>query len=250
MLTKTLNLQTEEQKTAHWKRVDRRRVAYWGVVQKKLEPLYKAEGDAITKAIKDKPTGQLISAAKLAINKGRKNWEKTLSAVSTALIEDFGNDTFSEIEGKEFKPTTEAIKKWIAEHIAEDVTTILETDLEDAKRVIVQGIDDGLTVPKIGSKLRDFYSNRSTYKAMRVARTEVTKSASFGSLEAAKQTGAIKTKTWLSSRDDRVRDAHAMMDGETVDIDGTFSNGCSAPGIGGDPEETIMCRCVLMYGTR
>jgi SPP1 gp7 family putative phage head morphogenesis protein len=116
--------------------------------------------------------------------------------------------------------------------------------------VILKGIDNGETVPQIGKQLRDFYSDRSAYKAMRVARTEVTQSASFGSLEAAKQTGAVKTKTWLSSRDDRVRDAHAMMDGETVDIDGTFSNGCSAPGIGGDAAETIQCRCVLMYGTR
>ncbi len=26
-----------------------------------------------------------------------------------------------------------------------------------------------------------------------------------------------------------------------------FSNGCDAPGIGGNPEETVNCRCVLAF---
>ena len=78
---------------------------------------------------------------------------------------------------------------------------------------------------------------------MRVARTEVTKAANFGTHEAAKQSGVVKTKLWLSSRDDRVRDEHEAIDGETVKLDGTFSNGLEYPS---EP----MCRCVLTFGTR
>lgn len=49
---KALNLQNEEQKTAHWKRIDRRRVGWWGVISKKIKPLYDAEAKAIEKALK------------------------------------------------------------------------------------------------------------------------------------------------------------------------------------------------------
>ncbi|GAH19767.1 unnamed protein product, partial [marine sediment metagenome] len=49
---KVLNLQTEEAKTAHWKRIDRRRIGWWGVVSKKVKPLYEAEAEAILKALK------------------------------------------------------------------------------------------------------------------------------------------------------------------------------------------------------
>lgn len=49
---KVLNLQTEEAKTAHWKRIDLRRLAWWGVVSKKIQPLYDAEIKAIEKALK------------------------------------------------------------------------------------------------------------------------------------------------------------------------------------------------------
>ena len=50
--TKALNLQTEEAKAAHWKRIDRRRVGWWGVVNRKIKPLYDAEAKAIEKALK------------------------------------------------------------------------------------------------------------------------------------------------------------------------------------------------------
>ena len=250
MMTKSFNMDTEEQKTAHWKRVDRRRVAYWGVVQRKIEPLYKSEVEAVIKAISGKPKGELINTAKRVIKEGRNDWEKVMVAVSTGIVEDFGNETFSDIEGKQFNPFSVAAKAWIAKHVAENVTSILDTDIEDARRVISAGVADNLTVSQMGKQLRDYYSDRSTFKAMRIARTEVTQSASFGSLEAAKQTGVVKTKIWISSRDDRVRDSHIDIDGEEVELDGTFSNGCSAPGIGGDAEETIQCRCALVYGTR
>ena len=51
IVTKALNVQTEEGKTAHWKRIDRRRVGWWGVINKKVLPLYEAEAKAVEKAI-------------------------------------------------------------------------------------------------------------------------------------------------------------------------------------------------------
>lgn len=253
MLNKSINLDTEEQKSTHWKRQDRHRIAYWGVVQKKIEPLYNSESEAIIKSLKGKPKNELVDAAKGAIDSGKDKWEKVMVAVSTSLVEDFGNETYSDIEdksAKQFSPFSQAARMWIAKHVAENVTSILDTNLLEAKVVIMKGVADNLTVPQIGRQLKQFYSDRSPYKAMRVARTEVTQSASFGNLEAARQSSVVKTKTWLSSRDDRVRDSHIAIDGETVDLNDNFSNGCSAPGIGGDPAETIQCRCVLMFGTR
>lgn len=48
---KALDLQNEEQKAAHWKRIDRRRIGWWGVVSKKVKPLYEDEAKAIEKAL-------------------------------------------------------------------------------------------------------------------------------------------------------------------------------------------------------
>ena len=80
---------------------------------------------------------------------------------------------------------------------------------------------------------------------MRVARTETSHAAGWGQREAARQSGVAKKKQFITSRDDRVRDSHAAMDGETVDFDETYSDGSMYPG-----ENDIMCRCAESYGTR
>jgi hypothetical protein len=56
---------------------------------------------------------------------------------------------------------------------------------------------------------------------------------------------ALMDKTWITVGDDRVRDEHRAMAGETVPFDNTFSNGEVIPG-----ESAYNCRCVLRYRQR
>jgi len=140
------------------------------------------------------------------------------------------------------------IRAWIAKHAAESINEILITNIEDVRRVILASTNEGLTVPQIGRRIKEFYIDRSPYKAMRTARTEVTQAAGFAQNESAKQGGVMKFHSWLSSRDDRVRDSHAMLDGEEQALNQPYSNGLMYPGDpGGDPAETIMCRCVERF---
>ena len=193
----------------------------------------------------------LTKAAEKAIDGLRADWLKVMTPILTAIIEDFGN-VVAEDYGAEkaekselkwqFNPASAAIRAWILKNSTEDITSILATNLDDVKRVILAGVDENLSTTQIAKNLRQFYDDRSPYKAMRVARTEVTKASSFGNIEAAKQSGVVKTKFWLSSRDDRVRPEHEDMDGEEVDLDANFSNGLEYPS---EP----MCRCVLMFHT-
>ena len=49
-------------------------------------------------------------------------------------------------------------------------------------------------------------------------------------------------KRWVTG--DNPRPEHAAMNGETVDIDEAFSNGCEWPGDdNGDPDTTCGCNC-------
>uniref|UniRef100_A0A6M3IP72 Putative portal protein n=1 Tax=viral metagenome TaxID=1070528 RepID=A0A6M3IP72_9ZZZZ len=240
---------SEEMKTLYWKRIDRERLGWWGLAFQKVEPLYYDEQKAVEKAIKK---GDMVGNAEKAIDSLSDKWTEVLEKLTFAIVEHFGKEIAPETMGKQawsFDPTHELVRAWIVNHAAESVKTILATNLEDVRKVLLASTDEGLTVPQIGRKLREFYSDRSSFKAMRVARTEVTQSASFGSLESAKQGGVMRKKIWLTSRDDRVRIDHLDMEGEEVELDGTFSNGCEAPGLGGDSSQVINCRCVLQYTT-
>jgi uncharacterized protein with gpF-like domain len=83
-----------------------------------------------------------------------------------------------------------------------------------------------------------------------IARTEVGGAANYGSQEAARQSGVVEIKEWITSRDDRVRDSHAEIEGEQRELDEPYSNGCMAPCIGDDPAEVCQCRCVEGYLVR
>jgi len=249
----------EEQKTMHWKRVDRRRVAWWSVVARKMKPLYDSEAKAIIKALSGVAAteNELTQAASQAISDGRSEWEKTMTAVLLALIEDFGGVIAEDLGGKsmsggehkwEFDPTTEAVRRWIIAKATDDIVTILATNLDDVKSVILAGVDEKLSTTTISRNIRQFYSDRSPFKAMRVARTEVNHAAGFGQREAASQSGVAKTHSWISSRDDRVRDEHVLMDTDAnhdVPFDTPYSDGSMYPG-----EQDIMCRCAESYGTK
>ena len=254
---KALNLITEEQKAAHWKRIDTRRVAWWRVVSNKVQPLYNAEGEAVIKAIKGKEPSELVTEANYAIESQRGDWEKTLTAVSMALIEDFGNQTAQDLHPKSVSPKetkqfsfTDAVRAWIIKYCADAITSILDTSKAAVKDIILNGVSQNLNTVEIAKNLRQFYDDQSKWKSMRVARTEVGAAAGYGQRSAAEQSGVVNSHQWVSSRDDRVRDLHQEVDGETVPLDESYSNGLSFPGDpSGDPEEIINCRCVEAFLT-
>lgn len=64
--------------------------------------------------------------------------------------------------------------------------------------------------------------------------------------------GNKHTKIWKTAGDNLVRDSHAAIDGEEVDINALFSNGLKRPkDPNGRPEEIYNCRCTILWdGTR
>jgi HK97 family phage portal protein len=230
---------TEEQKAAHWKRIDRERETWSALAQKKVTPLYEKEAKAVVKAV---GSGDAVKSAEKAIKSLKKDWLASIEQLTQNIVEHFGTES-----SKAFSTSSSAAKAWIIQHAADSVTSILETNLEDVKAVILAGVEDQLTVTQLARKLREFYDDRNPYKAMRLARTEVAQSAGFAQHESATESGMTK-HSWLSSRDERTRDSHASIDGEEQPIGEAYSNGLLFPGDpSGDPEDTIMCRCVERF---
>lgn len=69
-----------------------------------------------------------------------------------------------------------------------------------------------------------------------------------------KATGKKVYKTWQTQKDDRVRDSHVYLQGQTVPLEGEFytydNKHAKYPSGFNDPEEDINCRCYLSYSFR
>lgn len=85
---------------------------------------------------------------------------------------------------------------------------------------------------------------------IRIADTEMHRIANQAALDTAKYAGA-KYKTWATMLDDKVRDTHDYLEGMTVGIDEDFytydGDHAPAPGLFELPENSINCRCELIF---
>lgn len=114
---------------------------------------------------------------------------------------------------------------------------------------VLHGILGGETIPKITSRMVDVVGMDKNV-AIRNARTAVTSAENGGRMDtydAAEAMGIRLQKEWMATHDTRTRESHGRIDGERVDKDAAFSNGCRFPGDpNGAPEEVYNCRCTMV----
>lgn len=157
-------------------------------------------------------------------------------------------------------PTASVINKAIEQPIEfiRLVPTLQKHRNEVLKRIrihIAQGIMSGEGYSKIAKALRDDIGMTKA-QSLRVARTEAGRAMSQAGLDSAKvakDNGMKMKKRWSATKDNRTRDTHRHLDGQSVDIDDNFkSSGCVGPAphlfVGvASAKENINCRCKLLY---
>lgn len=145
--------------------------------------------------------------------------------------------------GLSFSVLEAGLLAYAAEESAFLASVMGETTAEKVVAAIQKGLEEGETVRGLIKRLRELPTFDNA-RAKMVARTETTRAwngAQRRSLsDYQRSSGRVVMKTWLSSRDDRVREEHAELDGEQQPIDSAFTNGLMEPG---EPN----CRCTLTY---
>lgn len=115
---------------------------------------------------------------------------------------------------------------------------------------VTSGILQGKSIKGLSDDLQTRIPTMNRDSAIRTARTVVTGAQNAGRIDsytAAKKMGIKLKKEWLATLDGRTRHSHAMLDGERVDNDKKFSNGCMFPGDPNGPScEVYNCRCTLI----
>lgn len=127
-------------------------------------------------------------------------------------------------------------------------------DLKWGKKQITKSIASGLlqgkSVGKIATDLQVRISEMNRASAVRAARTAITSAQNGGRMDsynAARKKGIDLQKEWMATLDGRTRHSHRRLDGEIVDYDAEFSNGCRYPGDPkGNPAEIYNCRCTMV----
>ena len=130
-------------------------------------------------------------------------------------------------------------------------------DLAYGKRQITASVTSsilqGKSIKHMADDLQKRITTMSRDSAIRTARTAVTGAQNAGRMDsyaAAEKMGIKLKKQWLATLDGRTRHAHAMLDGQTVDIDKPFKvdgNEIMFPGDTSAPGYLVYnCRCTMV----
>ena len=132
----------------------------------------------------------------------------------------------------------------------------LITNIEPETRRVVQeqiarGIEEGASINSIQGSIM---SSRafSAGRALRIARTEATKSVNMAGIQAWEQSvpeGQSVEFVWLTAGDEHVRDSHKRLNGKVRGKDGKWRIGidsASYPGGFSSAANTVNCRCTYL----
>jgi uncharacterized protein with gpF-like domain len=157
------------------------------------------------------------------------------------------------LERKDFASTVAklALQYITLEAVRRRITSIADTTRNQMIAAAARGFAEGMTLPETAGLMRDLVPGLSRYRSDLIARTETHGAANYGALGAAKETGIVLMKQWLSAEDDRTRPDHAAANGQIVGMDETFDIGGEALAYPGDPagsaSQVCNCRCVVAF---
>ncbi len=162
---------------------------------------------------------------------GRPEIARALEAAAVNLANDF-NDVYNVVDPNAIK--------YVNTRSIEYAKQINKTTTERIDRILKAAVQDNLSIEETAAKLTSFFESSASMRALRIARTEMVRATNEGRQLAAMQMKKIGFKQWATQRDGLVRDAHVIMDGDTVAKDKAFSNGSFTP-------EDINERCYVIY---
>lgn len=139
----------------------------------------------------------------------------------------------------------DAFATWAEQWIAEKVTRVTRTTIEQVREVVLRGEAEGLGVDEIARQMRKTIPDFSRQRSHVIARTETHFAAGFANQASAEMSGLDLRREWCASGDERTRESHAEADGQIVEAGQPFEVGDSLldyPGDAAGPaHEVIMC---------
>ena len=151
-----------------------------------------------------------------------------------------------------------AMQAFVRRWTATQVTKVTSTTRVWIAAAVQRGIEEGLSVPEIGGRIRSHATTIAGWRANTIARTEVHSAANAGAMEAAKESGRVRMKNWVHVNDPRTRDGdngdfdHTNV--ESVPIDEPFIVDGEELMYPGDPSGSagniVNCRCAMTYELR
>ena len=173
-------------------------------------------------------------------------FETLVTPISLDIFTKTGSNVLASLEERPQLAFNEQAVKEMREEGANLVTYTSETTKAKLRRTLSKGIENGERLDELVARTRKAYREISSGRARTIARTEVGFAMSKGQLAGYQQSKSVFKTRWNTARDERVRDAHQLMEGVEV-LEGTVF---TIPRFGRYSAETALAPRVSASGGR
>lgn len=199
----------------------------------------------------------------------RKKEEAALAALLLSLVRraaQDGGDQFAEALDVEWSVARlPEVAAWVQEHADDQASFVTRTTARQIAETVREGVAAGHSPEQVADDVDALFDSWTTpsadggegWRSALIARTVIGSSFGYAHLEVLRRAwrqGKVKSKLWIDSGDERVRDgsrgeANHRIGGEKAAIPARFSNGMLCPGdtTTGNPSDYMGERCVLGY---
>lgn len=215
-----------------------------------IEIMSVKDKDRITRLQK---LNETVNAELTSLNRGRP---QQLSSHLTSVYEEnyyYGSNVIKELTDVSFDLINRqaVYQSAISPLGALSVTSNADAVKRNVQRAITKSIVSGDSIQTMAEGVK-IALEKNKNDAVRIARTETTRimgEARNELFKNAEDKGINVEKRWVATLDDKTRDSHLEMDGETVKVNKRFSNGMNNPSdytSGAPASEIINCRCTMV----
>ena len=126
---------------------------------------------------------------------------------------------------------------------------MLQREEEIDEELLLLAVDKEYNGESIYTKFDNYYEQGDAEAMQRLMESEFHRAYSQGQMDMATATGGDLYKTWVTMRDDRVRETHDYLEGMKIPINEPFltydMDEAMYPGGFSLPENNVNCRCTL-----
>ncbi len=131
---------------------------------------------------------------------------------------------------------SQVVDDYLLKNALDHATGINDTTKKQLKDTLREGIGQGEGIPELRARVKEVFTQASTYRATAIARTETAQAFEAANQQAMKESGVVSSQSWLTAQDSRVRISHQALEGVTVPLGETWPGGIT-------PGSEINCRC-------
>jgi HK97 family phage portal protein len=171
-------------------------------------------------------------------------WSTELAALGDSVLADLGvNMSFDMLNPL----TVQHLRELKLDQIEGFVDA---TSRDRLRATLLEGVQAGEGTAELVKRVRGEFGYFSDVRAENIARTEVGRSANFGTYQSHRISGVVEWREWIATADSRTRKPHAdVLDGKRARLNEPFRVGNKTamyPGGFGVPELDNQCRCATV----